>query len=97
MRALRITVLTVAVALAFAGTANAVVAGTPDFTLAAFTKPQPDGGWLLRESAGLESSLDLESVGISIPLAEIYARVTFPPAGLFRGEADAATETPARP
>ncbi|HMN98442.1 MAG TPA: PKD domain-containing protein [Miltoncostaeaceae bacterium] len=47
MRALRIAVLTAAVALAGAATAHGVVAGTPDFTLAAFTKPQAGAGGAL--------------------------------------------------
>ncbi len=35
--------------------------------------------WILTTSEGLEASLTLSSVGISVSLAEIYARVTFDP------------------
>ena len=38
-----------------------------------------DGSWLFRIFAGLEAVANLESVGVSIPLSEIYANVTFPP------------------
>lgn len=38
---------------------------------------QPDGSWLLREVTKLEGALELESVGITIPLREIYRGVEF--------------------
>jgi Uma2 family endonuclease len=41
---------------------------------------QPDGHWLLHEAAGLEASLELPALGISISLGEVFARVTFAPA-----------------
>ncbi len=34
--------------------------------------------WLLQERSGLEQSIDLEPLGISIPMAEIYRGVTLP-------------------
>ncbi len=48
----------------------------------------PDGDWKLRESADLTVSFTLTSVGVSLPLSEIYQRVVFPPpepqtAGMF--------------
>lgn len=36
-------------------------------------------GWLLVEAASLEQSLELPSLGIAIPLAEIYRNVEFDP------------------
>lgn len=38
---------------------------------------QPDGSWLLREASELTESVTLESVGVVLPLAEIYRQVTF--------------------
>jgi Uma2 family endonuclease len=38
---------------------------------------QPAGGWLLSEFAGLDVVCRLDSLGCEIPLAEIYAKVTF--------------------
>ena len=40
---------------------------------------QPDGNWLLREARTLDESVTLHSVGITIPMSEIYLRVEFPP------------------
>jgi Uma2 family endonuclease len=40
----------------------------------------PDGKWQWSSADGLEASLDLESLDCRIPLAEIYAKITFPPA-----------------
>lgn len=37
-----------------------------------------DGDWSHREILGLTESLTLDSLGISIPLSEIYQRVEFP-------------------
>ena len=36
-----------------------------------------DGGWLLREVSGLESTLAIPSIDVTIPLADLYARVDF--------------------
>lgn len=38
---------------------------------------QDDGTWLLRTFTGLAGDVPLTSIGIALPLAEIYARVTF--------------------
>jgi len=38
---------------------------------------QPDARWLLNEAAGLETSLELPSLRISISLAEVFAKVNF--------------------
>ena len=40
----------------------------------------PDGDWRMRYAARLEQSVPLESVGVDLPLAEVYAGVTLPPA-----------------
>lgn len=37
-------------------------------------------GWLRTETDGLENAVTLESVGVSLPLSEIYTRVKFPEA-----------------
>jgi Uma2 family endonuclease len=39
----------------------------------------PAGDWLFRESESLEATLRLASIGIDIPVAEIYRGVTLPP------------------
>ncbi len=41
-----------------------------------FTR-QPDGGWLLTESAGLDAVMPIESIQCQLPLAEVYDRVEF--------------------
>jgi Uma2 family endonuclease len=38
---------------------------------------QPDGGWLLRTAAGPDARLELPSLGITLQLAEVFARVEF--------------------
>jgi Uma2 family endonuclease len=38
---------------------------------------QSDGTWVLREAAGLEASMEIRSLQISLPFAEVYARVDF--------------------
>lgn len=38
---------------------------------------QADGNWLLREASGLESSLKLPSLEISLPLREVFSKVQF--------------------
>jgi Uma2 family endonuclease len=40
----------------------------------------PDGVWRMRFATGLDQSVRLESIGVDLPLAEVYAGVTFPPA-----------------
>jgi len=40
---------------------------------------QPGGHWMLSEAVGLEAVCHFESLDCAIPLAEIYARVTFSP------------------
>lgn len=39
---------------------------------------QPGGGWLLSEFTGLDAVSRFDSLNCQIPLAEIYAKVTFP-------------------
>ena len=41
---------------------------------------QAEGRWLLNETTGMDKSLDLPSLGITVPLAEIFAEVDFAPA-----------------
>ena len=43
-----------------------------------FTR-QAEGTWILKSLSGLEANLDLVSLGIELPLLEIYADVEFPP------------------
>jgi len=38
---------------------------------------QPDGRWLLNEAAGLDASLELPSLRITLSLAEVFAKVNF--------------------
>ena len=38
---------------------------------------QPDNRWLLREVTGLDAVLTIPSIGVDLPLSEIYARVVF--------------------
>ena len=38
---------------------------------------QADGSWLLREAKGLDGVLSIPSIGIDLPLSEIYDRVDF--------------------
>lgn len=38
-----------------------------------------DGSWLLREASGLEASVVIPGIDVTLPLAEVYDRVTFPP------------------
>ena len=40
----------------------------------------PDGQWRMRFATGLDQTIRLDSVGIDLPLAEVFAGVTFPPA-----------------
>ena len=41
---------------------------------------QGDGRWLLKEAVGIEASLELPSLRISLSLAEVFAKVNFVPA-----------------
>ncbi len=41
----------------------------------------PEGRWELTPVAGLDGSVPLRSLGIELPLAEVYRGVTFPAAG----------------
>ena len=41
---------------------------------------QADGSWAWIEYDGLEAVCELEAIGCRLPLARVYARVTFPPA-----------------
>src|SRR6059036_3114767 len=43
---------------------------------------QADGRWLLSEAAGLDATLELPSLQISLPLAEVFAKVKFVPASI---------------
>jgi len=43
---------------------------------------QPNGQWTLTEAAGLKAAIKLPSLGIALPLAEVFAKVHFVPAGL---------------
>jgi hypothetical protein len=38
---------------------------------------QPDNSWLLREASGLQASLAISTIGVELPLAEVYDRVNF--------------------
>lgn len=47
---------------------------------------QADGSWTHVLSVGLDATLNLSSVPVSVPLADVYAGVTFPPAPPRGGE-----------
>jgi Uma2 family endonuclease len=38
---------------------------------------QPDGQWLYRDAVGLEDSLELQSIGCTLALADVYRQVKF--------------------
>lgn len=40
---------------------------------------QAGGSWLLREASGLGTSVAIPGIDVTLPLAEIYERVEFPP------------------
>ncbi len=42
---------------------------------------QPDGRWLFSYAVGLDAVVQLRSIGVDLPLSEVYLNVTFPPAG----------------
>ena len=39
----------------------------------------PDGRWILSSTESLEASVKLDSLGIALPMAELYAGVEFKP------------------
>ena len=39
---------------------------------------QPDGRWLLTAATRMEDSLDLQSVGVHLALADLYEKVDLP-------------------
>jgi Uma2 family endonuclease len=41
---------------------------------------QPDGRWMLTAAGRLEDSLDLQSAGVHLALADLYQKVDLPPA-----------------
>jgi Uma2 family endonuclease len=43
---------------------------------------QPNGEWALKEAAGLDAEIKLPSLGIVLPLREVFAKVQFAPARL---------------
>lgn len=56
-----------------------------DYVLVAQDRPgidhyhrQDDGTWALRTYEGLEATLPLATIGCTVPLAEVYARLVFP-------------------
>ncbi len=62
------------------------IATLQEYLLVSQTEPrieqflrQPDGRWLLNEAVGLEASLELPSLRVSISLAEVFAKVNFAP------------------
>lgn len=40
---------------------------------------QPDGTWSMRPYIGLDAVVTLPAVGVELPMADVYADVTFPP------------------
>jgi Uma2 family endonuclease len=40
---------------------------------------QPEGQWIYTPATGLDSSLRIDSINCTLPLAEVYDRVVFPP------------------
>jgi Uma2 family endonuclease len=40
---------------------------------------RPDGAWLYTRAAGTDAEIRLHSLEITLPLAEVYAGITFPP------------------
>lgn len=63
-----------------------LLASLRDYVLVAQDKPKvevyhllADGDWRLSSYAGLEASAVIESICVSLPLAEVYEGVAFPP------------------
>ena len=63
------------------------MASLQEYVLVAQDRPQvepfyrqPDGGWLIGQVVhGLDGLLRLRSLGVDLPLSDVYERVTFPP------------------
>jgi len=53
---------------------------------------QPDGQWLRADIIGLESAVRLESLGVELPLSEIYRMIKFPAADAASATTDEAVE-----
>jgi Uma2 family endonuclease len=58
-----------------------LMAGQNEPRIEQFTR-QNDGNWLLSEAAGVESRLEIPSLGMAISLAEVFANVTFNPTAI---------------
>ena len=43
---------------------------------------QSNGEWILKEAAGMSAEIKLPSLGIVLPLAEVFAKVKFTPGRL---------------
>jgi Uma2 family endonuclease len=66
-----------------------------DYVLVAQERPlvdhyhrQEDGAWLLRALEGLQARLHLETIGCTVPLANVYERIVFPTVPASEGPAD---------
>jgi len=46
---------------------------------------QTNGEWTLKEAAGFEAEITLPSLGVVLPLAEVFAKVQFAPGRLRSG------------
>lgn len=62
------------------------IASLQDYLLVSQREPrieqfsrQADGRWLLHEAAGIQASLEVPSLRITLSLAEVFADVAFPP------------------
>ena len=57
---------------------------TPKFCILQYTphielfERQNDGSWRFREVHGLEASLKVEAIGVTLSLGELYDRIEFP-------------------
>jgi Uma2 family endonuclease len=56
-----------------------------DYVLVAQDRPltdhyhrQEDGTWVLRPLEGLQAHMHLETIGCTVPLADVYERIVFP-------------------
>jgi hypothetical protein len=54
---------------------------SPDEPLVERFVRQADGSWAQTESVGREGALELATVPASVPLADVYLGVEFPPTG----------------
>ena len=41
---------------------------------------QADGTWSISDVSGLDATINLDTIGVQIPMSEVYNRVEFPPA-----------------